>query len=268
MTCIQVTSGNPPPTNATIPLSSGGHKTEADCNQACKEGACCEGTSCTVKPQCQCQGAGKVFSGVGTVCTPNPCLCYCDSGSLVPESIYAVLSGGTLWDQVVILNRIPGGASVSWNSGMDAAGFNVAHFRAIGTWWATKSFSSCKTFYAMLSGQATECPTGSLSSRFTTSPVKDNTVGGYILLAIDNSGSGNCSVVLPTKVVAQDGRQCCWGPASDSVSVSVTSFGVCSAGFSVSYTPPYGYIFSGVGGFQPVGVCTQRPDGPSVRLHA
>jgi hypothetical protein len=50
-------------------------RTEAECNQACQEGACCEGTVCSVKPQCQCQGAGKVFQGVGTVCTPNPCLC-------------------------------------------------------------------------------------------------------------------------------------------------------------------------------------------------
>ena len=51
----------------------GGYATEADCNNACKEGACCEGATCTVKPACQCQGAGKVFKGVGTTCTPNPC---------------------------------------------------------------------------------------------------------------------------------------------------------------------------------------------------
>jgi hypothetical protein len=51
------------------------YATEADCLQACKEGACCEGTSCTVKPQCQCQGTGKVFKGVGTVCEPGTCLC-------------------------------------------------------------------------------------------------------------------------------------------------------------------------------------------------
>jgi hypothetical protein len=50
-----------------------GYATEADCNNACQEGACCEGTSCSVKPQCQCQGTGKTFKGVGTVCTPNPC---------------------------------------------------------------------------------------------------------------------------------------------------------------------------------------------------
>jgi len=54
-----------------------GYRTEAECVNACREGACCEGTSCSVKPQCQCQGAGKVFKGVGTVCTPNPCCSRC-----------------------------------------------------------------------------------------------------------------------------------------------------------------------------------------------
>jgi len=54
------------------------YRTEAECNQACGDGACCEGTTCSVKPACRCQGAGKVFRGVGTVCTPNPCLCCCE----------------------------------------------------------------------------------------------------------------------------------------------------------------------------------------------
>jgi hypothetical protein len=75
MPCLQ--SSTPP---AGSPLSgqtpaSGGYATEAECLQACREGACCEGTTCTVKPQCQCQGTGKVFKGVGTTCTPNPCVC-------------------------------------------------------------------------------------------------------------------------------------------------------------------------------------------------
>lgn len=55
--------------------AGGGHATEADCLQACQEGACCEGTTCTVRPQCQCQGTGKVFKGVGTVCTAETCPC-------------------------------------------------------------------------------------------------------------------------------------------------------------------------------------------------
>jgi hypothetical protein len=61
------------------------YATEAECNEACKEGACCEGTTCTVKPQCQCQGAGKTFKGVGTTCSPNPCLtgACCGNNSLV-----------------------------------------------------------------------------------------------------------------------------------------------------------------------------------------
>ena len=41
------------------------YKTEADCLQACKEGACCEGTTCTVKPQCQCQCTS------GSCCGPD-----------------------------------------------------------------------------------------------------------------------------------------------------------------------------------------------------
>ena len=36
-------------------------------------GACCDGTTCSVKPECDCVGTGKVFKGVGTACTPNPC---------------------------------------------------------------------------------------------------------------------------------------------------------------------------------------------------
>ena len=51
---------------------------DIDCCEDEPEGACCEGTTCTVKPQCQCQGTGKVFKGVGTTCTPNPCLCCCE----------------------------------------------------------------------------------------------------------------------------------------------------------------------------------------------
>lgn len=89
MTCIQVVSGSPPPTNATIPLASGGYATEADCNQACKEGACCESTTCSVKPACQCQGTGKVFKGVGTTCRPNPCGLSCNQCRCAFQAVLA-----------------------------------------------------------------------------------------------------------------------------------------------------------------------------------
>lgn len=61
------------------------HRTEADCLKACKQGACCDGVTCTVKPECQCQGAGQEFKGVGTLCTPNPCLCCTPAG--VPTGV-------------------------------------------------------------------------------------------------------------------------------------------------------------------------------------
>ena len=43
------------------------YATEADCLQACKEGACCEGTTCTVKPQCQCRCASNSCCGPDTM---------------------------------------------------------------------------------------------------------------------------------------------------------------------------------------------------------
>lgn len=47
------------------------HKTEAECNEACKEGACCEGTTCTVKPQCQCKCASGSCCGPDTFTNSN-----------------------------------------------------------------------------------------------------------------------------------------------------------------------------------------------------
>ena len=68
------------------------YATKADCLAACKEGACCQGTTCTVMPQCQCQGTGTTFKGEGTVCTPNPCLC-CTNGEIHPSSLIVEITG-------------------------------------------------------------------------------------------------------------------------------------------------------------------------------
>lgn len=70
MPCYQQTAATYLGLDRRTPTS---YATEADCLNACKEGACCEGGTCSVKPQCQCQGAGKVFKGLGTVCSPDPC---------------------------------------------------------------------------------------------------------------------------------------------------------------------------------------------------
>jgi hypothetical protein len=67
--------------------------------ECCDEGACCNGETCSVKPQDQCQGAGNTFKGVGTKCSPNPCcqganqgLGKCDAG-LQPATIYIRFQG-------------------------------------------------------------------------------------------------------------------------------------------------------------------------------
>lgn len=75
MPCRQVSTYNGFPGSG--PTTGGAYATEAACNQACKEGACCTGTTCSVKPQCQCQGTGQTFKGIGTTCTPNPCVGPC-----------------------------------------------------------------------------------------------------------------------------------------------------------------------------------------------
>jgi hypothetical protein len=71
-------------TGFTINPTSGGYATEADCLNACKEGACCERTTCSVKPACQCQGTGKTFKGVGTVCTELSCCTLFTNGCSPP----------------------------------------------------------------------------------------------------------------------------------------------------------------------------------------
>jgi hypothetical protein len=82
------------------------YTTEAECNQACKEGACCEGTTCTVKPQCQCQGAGKVFKGVGTVCANGICTPCCKDITKLPSSLTVTLSN---WRAITCAQRGSGG---------------------------------------------------------------------------------------------------------------------------------------------------------------
>lgn len=88
------------------------YATEADCLNACKEGACCEGATCTVKPACQCQGAGKVFKGVGTVCEPNPCLYGCGSCTSIPQTLTATISVSGGGDYLSAMGCVAGNSSL------------------------------------------------------------------------------------------------------------------------------------------------------------
>jgi hypothetical protein len=95
--------------------TSGAYRTQAECLQACKEGACCEGTTCTVKPACQCQGTGKVFKGVGTTCTPNPCgpppVCNCSEFGKSPCSGFGIPA-----QYKVTISRLTG--HLAWANGV------------------------------------------------------------------------------------------------------------------------------------------------------
>lgn len=58
-------------------------------------GACCNGTTCTVKPQSECNGTGEVFKGIGTTCSPNPCdPCFglCQTGTTTPDALSLEIS--------------------------------------------------------------------------------------------------------------------------------------------------------------------------------
>jgi hypothetical protein len=124
MPCYQ--SPNFPPGFTTTGRTS--YATEADCNQACQEGACCTGTTCSVKPQCQCQGANQTFKGLGTTC----------GTSSAPVSIPLTLTMRSPFTQFV--SRGPSGgsgtASGSWvfDYSCWAASYTLARISNPYTW--------------------------------------------------------------------------------------------------------------------------------------
>jgi hypothetical protein len=105
MPCRQVSTYNG--LSGSGQSGGGGYTTEADCLNACKEGACCDGTTCSVKPACQCQGTGQVFKGVGTVCAGVTC-CSCGDGYV--KSLFATFSNwvtltGTAGAENIVLGK-------------------------------------------------------------------------------------------------------------------------------------------------------------------
>jgi hypothetical protein len=69
MACFQTKKAKHPFSySPEIDASSGGYKTLAECLEACGEGACCTGASCSIVPKCLCQGEGQSFRGVGSSC--------------------------------------------------------------------------------------------------------------------------------------------------------------------------------------------------------
>ena len=123
MPCYQPT--NFPPGFTTTGRTS--YKTEAECNQACQEGACCEGTTCTVTPQCQCQGTGKTFKGVGTVCAAatccKTCQTSCTSPMCMPRYVVASFSATTQEYVAFIFNEMCRVPSVTAGGSITLSGY-------------------------------------------------------------------------------------------------------------------------------------------------
>lgn len=120
------------------------YQTEAECLAACNEGACCDGTVCTVKPQCQCQGAGQTFRGVGTVCTPTTC---CDCADGYTQSLFATFSNwvvlpGTGGAEDIVLGQ-------TWEL-TRACGENFWYYRGTVSPPGRCQFSICDSGYDLL----------------------------------------------------------------------------------------------------------------------
>jgi len=176
MTCRQVSTYN------GSPATSGSYATEADCLNACKEGACCEGTTCSVTPQCQCQGTGQVFKGVGTTCSPNPCVvaCPCPSGTqdtgAMPKSIHVSVSiSGECYS---VLNTYPIDPSI-YNEQLDCAeGISLAQSYTLAR-TSAESGASGYVYY----GPATPSSNSLMAYIFMTTSagrIRDPSIGGYL----------------------------------------------------------------------------------------
>ena len=159
-----------------------GYRTEAECNQACKEGACCEGTVCTVKPQCQCQGAGKTFIGVGTVCTPNPCLC-CNangtpkSGSNCQQCWCFCGEGAAAYPRFI-------NVSLSGTYKMVRPIFTTVQdgVQETGKEFRDKSFSCSITLSTISTASRENCPGWMYGTNVTLLPFGSGGAEGYVLI--------------------------------------------------------------------------------------
>ena len=111
------------------PPSGGGFTTEADCLNACKEGACCESNgTCSVKPQCQCQETGQTFRGVGTTCTPNPC---CNTRQTISLEIKNTSVDESNWCQFPGLFSAIENAYTLTRTGNDPCGFEYSYYENV-----------------------------------------------------------------------------------------------------------------------------------------
>lgn len=224
-------------TNVPVNLSTAGstsYATEAECLQACKEGACCEGTTCSVKPQCQCQGTGKVFKGVGTTCEPETCLCKCSSenNAVPPAHLYATITGGSPWDGTYVLDRLSNSPGVTSNC-YTQAGFNWSFFSADGSIYRGRTGTCCNTYYCFLYDADCNAAPGAWAF---TSPVTLPSVRGLIMIT-----SGLSYVALPYKSFSHSGSQCCYSPVWQNGPSLRNSGSHCAAGWSVAdLFPPEG----------------------------
>jgi len=146
------------------------------------QGACCEGTTCTVKPACECQGTGQTFKGVGTTCATNPCgccnadgtpkqgsgcaqcWCFCGDGAAAyPRFINVTLSGTYQMFRPKYV-AVPGG------------------FQESGREYRDKSFSCSITLSAISTPSRSNCPGWTYGTGSARLPLGNGGATGYVLI--------------------------------------------------------------------------------------
>lgn len=186
------------------------YATEADCLNACKEGACCDGTTCSVKPQCQCQGTGQVFNGVGTTCATNPC-CTCETLVMVQVKLASVVGGSVVTrygcNGVIQENS----TRVVWSCGSSGCTMTVTSY------YSTKFDGNCNVNYPYAVGLSKGFSPVSSAVASSGPCVGVSSVGWPVATTFRRSDFSVSSDIPPYYASVPDG---CWGfgpPSTDAV---------------------------------------------------
>lgn len=103
-----------------------------DGGACCEDGAAGSPPTCSIRPSCDCEGTGKVFKGVGTTCTPNPCCITCDqcpSPMCIPRYVVVQISGTIPGEVQFLPNAFFRFPSISFSETITLSGYYSSLYR-------------------------------------------------------------------------------------------------------------------------------------------
>ena len=120
------------------------HRTEADCLNACKEGACCEGGNCTIRPKCRCKCMSNSCCGPDTMSVGGVNGPVCRGGT----EAECVARGGT-WRPCYGCAADAAIPSQSICSQNDRPQVSVPVFKGVGTTCSPNPCCSCESLVSV-----------------------------------------------------------------------------------------------------------------------